>query len=241
MKYLELQEAFEIEVNKLDDNLTKPSSSMTEYFINAGLDEFWKTRYSGYNVKREGFEQTQKRTDDLRTLVTTKVFKQEEINNSATNTYIVTLPEDYVILLGDTIGIRPADGLQNECWDLDADGNYKIHYSDPIEGTIETIDRIKENSLSEYHLRYTKARPIRLVSDTTIKLYTDSNYKVSEYQLTYLRKPQKIDLHKDPFADYVDMPLHTQLEIIKLAAKLYIENKSDQRYNTYSNVTSTME
>lgn len=241
MKYLELQESFEIEVNKLDDNITKPTSFITEYFLNAGLDEFWKTRYSGYNVKREAFEQTQKRTDDLRTLVTTKVFKDEDITNPITNVYTVTLPEDYVILLGDTTGIRPADGLQNECWDLDEEGNYKIHYSDPIEGSIETIDRIKENSLSEYHLRYTKARPIRLVSDTTIKLYTDSNYKVSEYQLTYLRKPQRIDLHKEPFAEYIDMPLHTQIEIVKISARLYMENKSDQRYNTYSNEVNTME
>jgi hypothetical protein len=56
MKYIDLQEAFEIEVNKLDDNLTKPTSSITEYFLNAGLDKYWKTRYSAMNVKREGFE-----------------------------------------------------------------------------------------------------------------------------------------------------------------------------------------
>lgn len=241
MKYIELQEAFEIEVNKLDDNLTKPSSATTEYFLNTGLDEFWKTRYSGYNIKREGFEQTQKRIDDLRTLVTTTTYKEVDITNPIADKYQVTIPEDYVLLLGDTVGIRPADRLQNECWDLDADGNYKIHYSDPIEGTVETIDRIKENSLSEYHLRYTKARPIRLVVGNTIELHTDSNYRVSEYQLMYLRKPQKIDLHKEPFAQYIDMPLHTQLEIVKLAAKLYIENKSDQRYNTYSNEINTME
>jgi hypothetical protein len=56
MKYVALQEAFEIEINKLDDNLTKPTSSITEYFLNAGLDKFWKTRYSAMNYKREGFE-----------------------------------------------------------------------------------------------------------------------------------------------------------------------------------------
>lgn len=240
MKNIELQESFEIEINKLDDNLTKPTSAITEYFLNAGLDEFWKTRYSGYNIKQEGFEQTQKRIDDLRTLVTAQVFKEEDITNSG-NIYEIILPEDYVILLGDTVGIRPADGLQNQCWDLDVDGNYKIHYSDPIEGTIETVDRIKENSLSEYHLRYTKARPIRLVAGNNIELHTDNSYRVSEYQMKYIRKPQKIDLHIDPFQEYLDMPLHTQIEIVKTAAKLYIENKSDQRYNTYSNELNTME
>jgi hypothetical protein len=73
------------------------------------------------------------------------------------------LPDDYVILLGDTAGIVPADGVINNCWEKDALGNYKIKYSDTIEGTIETVDRIKENSLSEYRLKYTKAKPIRLI------------------------------------------------------------------------------
>lgn len=241
MKNIELQEAFEIEINKLDDNLTKPTTVITEYFLNVGLDEFWKTRYSGQNVKREGFEQTQKRIDDLRTLVTVTKITEDNITNPEANIYEVAIPQDYVILLGDTVGIRPATGLTNECWDLDAEGNYKIHYSDPIEGTIETIDRIKENSLSEYHLRYTKARPVRLIVGDTIQYHTDNKYRVSECQLSYLRKPQKINLHIDPFAEYTDMPLHTQLEIVKLSAKLYIENQSDRRYNTYSNEINTME
>ena len=42
-------------------------------FINEAVDKFWKTRYSGINFKQRGFEQDQKRTDDLRTLVTTLI------------------------------------------------------------------------------------------------------------------------------------------------------------------------
>ena len=83
------------------------------------------------------------------------------------------MPEDYVILLGDTAGIAPADGIENECWEKDEEGNYISHYSDTIEGTIETIDRIKENSLSEYKLKYTKAKPIRLIAGNNIYLHTD--------------------------------------------------------------------
>ena len=79
MKNVALQEAFEIEINKLDDNLTKPTSSITEYFLNAGLDKFWKTRYSAMNYKREGFEQTEKRIDDLRTLVQEESFEDAAI------------------------------------------------------------------------------------------------------------------------------------------------------------------
>lgn len=234
MKFIELQESFEIELNKLDDNLTKPTSLITEYFLNAGLDKFWKTRYSENNYKREAFEQTQKRIDDLRTLVTEYTFDSFEITAVNSELYTVILPDNYVLLLGDTAGIAPADGIANECWDKDENGEYVIHYSDTIEGTIETLDRIRENSLSEYHLRYTKAKPIKLQSGDIIKLYTDGKYKVTKYTIQYLRKPNKIDIHSKPFDEYTDMPEHTQLEIVKLAAQLYIENQANPRYNSYT-------
>ena len=43
MKYIELQEAFELEINQLDNNITKPTTSDIEYWLMAGLDKFIKT------------------------------------------------------------------------------------------------------------------------------------------------------------------------------------------------------
>ena len=37
------------------------------------------------------------------------------------------------------------------------------------------------------------------------------------------------------------MPDHTHIEIVKLAAQMYIENQADPRYNTYTNETVSME
>lgn len=241
MKYIALQEAFELEINKLDDNLSKPTTNTTEYFLNAGLDKFWKTRYSAMNYKREGFEQTEKRIDDLRTLVQEESFENAAITTVNPSLYTVTLPKNYVLLLGDTAGIQPADEVDIPCWEKDEEGNYIVHYTDTIEGTIETVDRIKENSLSEYHLHYTKARPIKLIARDLIKLYTDGKYKVSKYTISYIRKPNKIDIHKEPFAEYTDMPEHTQLEIVKLAAQLYLENQANPRYQSYNNEVNVME
>ena len=52
--------------------------------------------------------------------------------------------------------------------------------------------------------------------------------------MQYLRKPIRIDIHKNPFDEYTDMPEHTHIEIVKLAAQLYIENQADNRYQTYT-------
>lgn len=208
-------------------------------FINEAIDKFWKTRYSGLNFKQRGFEQDQKRTDDLRTLVTKHTYKDTDITKVNQEEYTVTLPDDYVILLGDTAGISPADGVINNCWEKDALGNYKIKYSDTIEGTIETVDRIKENSLSEYRLKYTKAKPIRLIQDNTITLYTDGNYKVAEYTIEYLKKPSKVGLKTNPTDEYTDLPGHTHMEVVKLAVQLILATLPN--YNVYSNEVNSME
>lgn len=231
MKFIDLQEAFEIELNKLDNGLDKPRSLITEYFLNAALDKFWKTRYSGVNSKTEGFEQTQKRIDDLRTLVEET---ELDIETKDPTEYTAQLPTDYLLLLGDRASILPVDGIENECWNKDKEGLYIPHTSDTIEGSIETVDKIKENSLSEFHLRFTKAKPIRLISKDKVTLYTDGQYKISKYTIQYLRQPKRIDIHSNPFANYEDMPEHTHLEIVKLAAQLYIENQADTRYNSYT-------
>lgn len=241
MKNIELQSSFEIELNKLQDNLTKPTSVITEYWLNAGLSKFWKTRYSQMNIKQEAFEQTQKRIDDLRTLVTEQLFENLDITSINSELYTVALPENYTILLGDTAGIAPADGVDIECWQKNEDGSYIIKYSDTIEGTVDTIDRIKENSLSEYRLHYTKAKPIRLIQGNNINLYTDGKYKISKYKITYLRIPSKINIHTAPFQEYTDMPEHTQLEIVKLAVQMFLESQTDPRYQSYTNEVNSME
>lgn len=241
MTNIGLQEAFEIEIKKLDDNLTKPTSNISEYFLNAGLDKYWKSRYSNNNFKGEGFEQTQKRIDDLRTLVTKLTYSNSQITSVSKYEFTVVLPDNYLVLLGDTASIAPSDGMVNDCWDKDTNGNYILRDTDTIEGTIETVDRIKENSLSEYHLHYTKAKPIRLIANNNIILYTDGQYKVSKYNISYLRQPEKINIHNNPFVEYTDMPEHTHIEIVKMAAQLYLENQQNPRYQTYMNETNTME
>ena len=76
-------------------------------FINEAIDKFYKTRYSGINSKSEGFEQSQKRIDDLRSLVKTEKYTSTITNTD--NRYEIELPSDYVMLLGDTAGIQPLD------------------------------------------------------------------------------------------------------------------------------------
>ena len=233
---------FERRLQLMDPNLVikdKLSSDTIISFINEAIDKFYKTRYSGINFKAQGFEQTQKRIDDLRTLIKNKKYTEGSINKSDRNSYSVELPEDYVLLLGDTAGIQPSN--LNECWETNERGEYIIKYTDTLESTIETLDRQLSNSLSEHKLKYCQARPLKLIQDNNVILYTDGKYKVSEYEITYLAKPSKIDSSNITNLEYTDLPEHTHMEIVKMAIQIYLATKPMQHYNAYSNEIASME
>lgn len=242
MTQREFQIEFERRLQLMDPNLVikdKLSSDTIISFINEAIDKFYKTRYSGINFKAQGFEQTQKRIDDLRTLIKNKKYTANSINKGDRNSYSVELPEDYVLLLGDTAGIQPSN--LNECWETNERGEYIIKYTDTLESTIETLDRQLGNSLSEHKLKYCQARPLKLIQDNNVILYTDGNYKISEYQITYLAKPSKIDSSNITNLEYTDLPEHTHVEIVKMAIQIYLATKPMQHYNAYSNEIASME
>ena len=135
----------------------KLSSDALFTMLNAGKDKFVKTRYSGLNVKGTGFEVTQKRIDDLRSLVTTADFSSISENT-------ITLPVDYLFTLGETAGISST----TQCWPKNGSTPI-IRTTDVLEGTIESIDAMLENSLSAHRLRLNRAKPIRLYQGNTIK------------------------------------------------------------------------
>ena len=153
MRYIDLQEAFELEIAQLDSNLTKPTTSDIEYWLTAGLIKFIKTRYSGINFKQTGFEQDQKRIDDLRSLVTRKSYQFTTYPEE----YTVTLPEDYMTTLGETAVIFSYD----HCWPVGPSGQPRTKNTDVLEATVENIDRQRQNTLSEYRLHGRSARPLR--------------------------------------------------------------------------------
>lgn len=237
----QFQIEFERRLQLMDPELVrtnKLSSDTIFSFINEAIDKFYKTRYSGINAKSEGFEQSQKRIDDLRNLIKTASFTEEIINNG--NIYTIELPEDYVLMLGDVAGILPTEGNE-QCWEIDEEGDYVVKRADTIEATIENIDRQLNNSLSEHLLKYCTARPLKLIKGNQVILYTDGKYSVANYQITYLSKPQFLDSSNISNTEYTSLPEHTHMEIVKMAVQLYLATKPMQHYSAYSSEVNNME
>ena len=236
MTYKELHSSFELEATgnfmNMDD---KPMSVEIEYWLNLGLDNFIKSRYSGYNTRLKGFEQEQKRIDDLRTLVNeVKLYT----NSTDKEEYILEeFPEDYMFLLGDRVGLLPLNGEALDCWKTDNEGLCKVLYVDPIQATTDNIDQNRSNTLSDHRYHRGKAKPLRIERGKNLIYITDGNYMVDHSIITYLRKPSHIDIHTNPLQEYTDMPAHTHPEIIGFAVQAYLENKKSNRYQSYQNET----
>lgn len=96
------------------------------------------------------------------------------------------------------------------------------------------------NKLTDFHYRFHRARPLRVRTKEGFKLLTDKKYKINSYTLGYLKVPDEIT-NENPFRDYTDFEDYTWLEIVKIAAQMYIENQSDPRYKTIVNEVITQE
>ena len=161
-----------------------------DYWINEAIDRFTKTRYSGNNFKFEGFEQSQKRTDDLRTLVTESriVPSLGTASTDKPNSYIVTIssfPTNYLLFLNDEVAVT----FNNE-----VTGASTPLRTYPVGCTSDTYSTKVNDPYSEHRLHLGTARPLRLFSDKGIELITDGQYTISYYYMKYLRKPARVNL-----------------------------------------------
>ena len=213
----EAQIEFEITVDKRSTSQApEMSQEVIDFFINEAISRFVKTRYNKNNIYQAGFEEIQKRTDDLRTLVVT-----EEMP-------VVDVPyedEDYVqVELSSTANqywfyLRGrANVTKEKCgskWN-----RVKLTQQDDLE-------KVKEDPFNKTDFN----RPVAYFENGNILIMTDKTFDVTSFKVTYLREPAKVDSLSLPQVQF-DLPEHTHKEIIQLAADIAIENIESQRVQT---------
>ena len=185
----------------------KLTSDTIFFYINKAKDYYIRDLY-------RSFQQNQELSDKLRTLVKTKAYTSTDFTVSG-NEYSADYPTDYVFAVGEKVLIQITD---NQC------DNLITKSCDVLEATIETVDKILENSLSEYHLKYNQAKPVRVYTDNKIVLYTDGKYSIKNYWLTYLILAKELGDNLDN--EYTDLPESTHKEIIDIAVNMFIQQKA---------------
>lgn len=233
MRGIDLIAAFELEINKFDDNLNKPLTDDSIYWVNQAIVKFTKDRFNGNAPKRTSYEQNEKRTRDL-----IKLFKSnsietpEPIEHVNYDEYEYYYPEDMMFVLNEDVVIDSKNGghTMDTC---------------VFECTSDNFMYRINNSLTDFHYRYHRARPLRVRTKAGFKLLTDKQYKIDSYTVGYLKIPEEIkedDILENPNREYNDFEDYIWPEIIKIAAQMYVENQSEQnRYKTLTNEVLTQE
>lgn len=231
MKNIKILESFEIEIDKIDNAVEKPSSDDSLYWLNQAVGKFVKTRFNGDAIHKTSYEQNEKRRIDLINLYTSKKYswgKLKQLNSQPSyDRYYIEYPEDFMFALNEDVVIA------------DKSGGHKMDTT-VFECTSDSFMYRVTNSLTDFHYRMHRARPLRIRTASGCELLTDKNYRIEEYTLGYLRKPKEITLDK-PFEEYTEFQDIIMPEIIKMAAQMYLENKKDERYKTIVAEVSTQE
>ena len=231
MRYIDILETFETEINEINNAVSKPSTDDSLYFLNQGVIKFVKQRFNGDFIHKTSYEQNEKRRNDLINLFKEIIYNADELElsdiNPLYNQYECVYPENFLYALSENAIISDNNG-------------YNIKDTSVFECTSDNFMYRITNSLTDFHYKYGEARPIRIRTVNGCKLLTDKNYIVQTYTLGYLKQPNKITLD-NPFVEYTDFDDTTMPEIIKIAAQMYLENTSNQRYKTITQEVSTQE
>lgn len=230
MRGIDILASFELEINKINDTLNKPLTDDSLYWINQAVVKFVKDRFNGNAPKRTSYEQNEKRTRDLIHLYTeesTYRYRYVDDTHPSYTAYRYDYPSDMMFVLNENVIIS------------DLNDNHQMDTC-VFECTADNFMYRVNNKLTDFHYRFHRARPLRVRENGGFLLLTDKKYKINKYTMGYLMIPQEIT-NEDPYREYKQFEDHIWLEIIKIAAQMYIENQSDPRYKTISNEVLTQE
>jgi len=213
----QMQYDFEYKVNKYDSELII-DSNIIFYWINEAQDLQVITDYTGNTPYGQGFEQDQKRTDDLKELVVEVGIIPTPSTSQKENAYMAAIPTDYLFRVGEEVDIE-----------------FNALNGDPVtkrqgvtECTADTYTALVHNPYGQFVLHYETAEPLRLYIGNNVELITDGNYTINKYILRYLKRPAIIELGGSD----CELSEHVHSRIIDKAVNLYLESTSDSRYQT---------
>lgn len=227
MTIQEFHIAFKLGLDKLDSqNYPDILPEEIDFLLNNAQDRFVKQRYGRNNPKREGFEETQKRTEDLKTLIksahiTPNVYSIDNISNSAR---FYTLPIDHRYIVQEQVDVTYLDCNSN-----------------PITNKL-LVRPIQHNDydkiLNDPFNRPNTTKVLRLMAEGKVELITASGYTLGTYYLRYIKKPDRMDI---TIGTTCELPEDVHQEIVDGAVALALENIESRRTQTFDKIINTQE
>jgi hypothetical protein len=199
-----------------------------DFWLNEAQERFVKQRLYGNNYKQEKFDGSQKRIDDLRSLVRQSTAISLTASSLGTNVKEATLPvtdatNPYMFYLNSTLYNVSSSALQT---------------GDII--PISLLSRYLKDSVNNPYI----FRPLVLFYNSTVDkiafVYGDE-FIPTTCDILYIKKPKKL-VYGTPGTyetNTSELPEHTHKEIITICTELLVENIESPRVQTFSQINAS--
>ena len=228
MTSTEMVTEFKFRLDKVD-SLNYPNFDNTEIdlLLNQATERFVKQRYGTTNTKRSSFEETQKRAEDLKNVVSNAILTPAltATDNIDVTAQFVTLPTDHWFVVEER-----CTGTYLDCNGATLSKRipvYAYQHGD--------INRVIDDSF----LKANKKRVLRLMENGRVELIHDPLVTLVDYRLRYIRKPATISSIV-PLVN-CDLSEHTHDEIVDQAVLLALEDIESRRQQSYNPIEKTNE
>jgi len=253
MLITEAHTEFKFRYDKLD-SLNYPNFEPEEIdlILNQAQDRIVKQRYGLTNTKKSSFEETQKRIEDLRTLIKTKVVLRNNINtadfeNSTINSYNARLEENHWFIIwekaiiecpGCTTNIK-IPILEYESGPVPAPGGGGGSGLPSI--TYITVQGLEVEVRPTTHLELQKVvgdafkgpdktKVLRLMYRDRVELIASPDCSVITYIYRYIKEPVRVSLNGNIT---FELPEQIHTEIIDEAINIALEGTEAKRTGTF--------
>lgn len=215
----EMHLAFKLGYDKLDSaGYPDILPSEIDFLLNKAQDRFVKQRYGPSNNKKQSFEETQKRTDDIKALVKNAdiVPLANTIDNIDANAQFAILPTDYWFTVQERASITytgchntPVTAIVKV--EVARHDDFNIIISNPFEKPDnETV--------------------LRLMSYDRAELVHAPGTVLNTYYLRYIKEPVRISLSPSVSCELSE---HTHEEIVTEAISIALETIEAMRTRTF--------
>lgn len=227
MTIAQQHQEFKVRYDKLDA-LLLPNILPTEIdlLLNQAQDRFVKQRYGTTNTKKESFEETQKRADDLKAITRNVVLAplSYATDNIDTNARFINLPTDYWFIIQERAEIT-YDG----CDDVTVTELVEVRPIEHNEFSKVIKDPFKKPNTNKV---------LRLMENNRVELIASPTTTINNYRLRYIKEPIRVSLTSSVNCE---LSSHTHTEIVDIAVAIALEYVESRRTPGFNNILNTNE
>lgn len=243
MTIQEVHTEFKLRYDKVDGlELPNIEPEEIDLILNQAQDMYVKQRYGNNNLKRTSFEEEQKRTDDLRTLVKTAVLtdypaSEENVSSYTTN---FQLPNDYFVLIWEkaVINCTTCNGTVRIPTNSFG-GSTTVNEVTGIEVEVRPIQHVEyQKIINDAFKGPDKTKVLRLMYKDRVEIISSTDCSTLYYICRYIKIPERVDIDTDTTFELAE---HTHTEIIDMAVKIALEGIEARRNQTFDQIKNINE